>query len=533
MTSDTCRLLGFAFANADFLLEIAPDGRVLFAAGATAEFTDRPDLVGSEAKTLFEPQDGARFASEARTLQPGGRLNLRLKLQAKRPGRTEADVALFRLPENEGRISCTLAAVGKRMAFPVDLKDGKTGLAAKESFLTAAMEKISDSDALTLVNMPGLPKICADLPAEKADALLAAIGQSFKNSGAKAAGRLSETSFGALADAKAGPKSQIAGVRAAMAKGGVAPTEIQESHVSMKGPLRPEQKILALRYVVDLFTSSKRHGPAAGDIVRAFESMMDETHDRLAKLTDTVAAGAFDMAYQPIVDLKTQELSHFEALARFGPGQTGETVAFVEKLGISDSFDLAVAMKVIGAMEKDASHAAHVAFNVSGHTIQTPAIFGILAGLLARHKNLPPRLLIEITETAEITDMAAAAKAMQALREMGFRVGLDDFGSGAATLNYLQAFHVDFVKFDGTLVKKLGASARDDTMLKAMLKLCHELGFTTIAEYLETEDDVARARDAGFDHGQGYFFGAAGKIPAGAGMKKSALKRKGVSESWE
>jgi EAL domain-containing protein (putative c-di-GMP-specific phosphodiesterase class I) len=527
MTADTRRYLGFAFAGADYLIEIAADGTIVFTAGAAGEFTAKKRLEGTPAAALFA--DGPGFAAELARLPPGSRRRFKLTLQ----NQAQADVALFRLPGNLDRISCTLALEGEGSTARADT-DAATGLPHKDAFLAAAIAQVGDSDALTLVNVPHLPKLVADLPGHKAEALLAAIGRSFLASGAKAAGRLSDTHFGAVADASKGPKSQIAGVRAAMAKSGLKPTEIQESHVTMKAPsLRPEQRFLALRYVVERFTAGKKKGPIAGDLGQAFETMMDETHERLAQLTNTVKDGAFDMAYQPIVDLKTGELAHFEALARFGPGQTGETIQFVEKLGIADSFDLAVAMKVITAMANDTSHAAHVAFNVSGHTVQEPASFGMLAGLLARHKKLAPRLLIEITETAEITDMAAGAKAIEALRTMGFRVGLDDFGAGAATLNYLHAFPVDFVKFDGSLVKKLGASARDDTLLRAMLKLCAELGFTTIAECLETAEDVGRAREAGFDEGQGYFYGAAAPIPAGAGMKKANVRRRGVSESWE
>jgi EAL domain-containing protein (putative c-di-GMP-specific phosphodiesterase class I) len=528
MSADAKRFLGFAFANADFLIETARDGTILFAAGAAAEFTSKTKLTGSPAADLFEPQDGARLMTGLKALASGGRTRLKLKPK----GLGACDVALFRLPDNDGRISLALAREGNR-AGTAD-KDAATGLAAKDGFIADAIDKLGDHDALTLVNMPALPKIVAGMSEDKAEALLADIGRSFIESGAKAAGRLTETSFGAVADARRGPKSQIAGLRAAMAKTGLPPTEIQETHVAMNAPgLRPEQRFLALRYVVERFTSPKKRGAISGNLSQAFESMMDETHERLVQLTSTVKDGAFEMAYQPIVKLKSRELSHFEALARFGPAQTGETIQFAEQLGLADSFDLAVAMKVIKALETQTWHAADVAFNVSGHTVQSPAAFGMLAGLLARHKKLAPRLLIEVTETAEITDTAAAAQAIAALREMGFRVGLDDFGAGAATLNYLHAFPVDFVKFDGSLVKKLGASARDDTLLKAMLKLCRELGYTTIAEYLETEDDAVRACEAGFDDGQGYAFGAAGEIPAGAGMKKVNAKRRGVAIVWK
>jgi EAL domain-containing protein (putative c-di-GMP-specific phosphodiesterase class I)/GGDEF domain-containing protein len=526
MMSDTARFLGFAFANADFLFEMDTVGTISFAAGAAHDLSrvDAEVLVGTAAVRLFQPSEGDRFDRVARGLVQGGRAGpCRFKLV----GGKEADVSMFRLPGNGDKISCTLTKVGANEA---SARDEKTGLATREMFLEATMNAATDNDALTLVDLPNLPNLCETLPAEQSDRLLAAIGKTIETSGAKVAGRLSETSFGTVADAVTGPQSHAVRVRTAL---GMPRMQIEESLISLKGRnLTPEQKMLALRYVVERFTTSGQG--ANGDLGHAFDVMMDETQERVRTLHDTVADGDFGIVYQPIKDLKTRELSHFEALSRFRPGETAETIQFVEALGIADTFDLAVALKVLGALETDQSHAAHVAFNVSGHTIQSPASFAMLAGLLARTRKLAPRVLIEITETAQITDMQAAANAIAALRALGYRVGLDDFGAGAATLNYLHAFSVDFVKFDGSLVKKLGTSKRDDMLLGAMLKLCEELAVDTIAECLETEEDIARARQAGFRHGQGYALGEPASIPTGAGMRESGrlMRRKGIQEGW-
>ena len=143
---------------------------------------------------------------------------------------------------------------------------------------------------------------------------------------------------------------------------------------------------------------------------------------------------------------------------------------------------------------------------------------------------LAPRLLIEITETAAITDLESAAKAIAALRTMGYRVGLDDFGAGSASIHYLHAFEVDFVKFDGAMTRKIGASKRDDALLAGLAKLCGEMGTTTIAEWIETKEMSEAAREMGFQHGQGKYLGAPMKeIPA---APQSSGRRRGVTESW-
>ena len=257
--------------------------------------------------------------------------------------------------------------------------------------------------------------------------------------------------------------------------------------------------------------------------------MMEETQQRLAAMTRTVGDGAFEIAYQPIADLVTGKVSHYEALARFAnPEGTGETVKFIEDLGIANSFDLAVANKVLTVIEQVPD--AQIAFNVSGETIASPASFGMLAAMLAKRRRFAPRTLIEITETAQIADLESAGKAIQVLRNMGYRVGLDDFGAGAASVNYLQAFQVDFVKFDGAMIQKIGTSKRDDALLAGLAKLCGEMGTTSIAEWIETKAMAEAARAMGFRHGQGKWLGAPlEEIPSNP---QANAKRQGVKESW-
>jgi len=107
---------------------------------------------------------------------------------------------------------------------------------------------------------------------------------------------------------------------------------------------------------------------------------------------------------------------------------------------------------------------------------------------------LAKRVLIEITESAEMPDLAAADKAIQCLRQMGYRVGIDDFGAGAASLQYLHGLAVDFIKMDGALIQRLGKSPREDALLKSVLSTCAELRIETIAEWIDSPDKLQRCR---------------------------------------
>ena len=519
------RLLGFAFANADFLFEMDAQGTILFAAGAANDLVKESGdkLVGKPAGKLFKPSEGIKFATFSKALKNGDRAGpFKLTLATG----AEANLAMFRLPDNGAHISCTLARPGSRQ--PTADIDPKTGLASRNGFLAAA-EKADTKQALTLVNVPGLPEMCAQLSPGGADALMQSIGDSLQKAGASSTGRISDTSFGALAPATRGNLDLAGKLAAVLSAGGLTPPKISETRIGLHGAgLSPEQRMLSLRYVIDRF-AEKGKLDAKGDISDAFAGMMDETQARLAEMTRTVGEGAFEIAYQPISDLATGKVSHYEALARFtGPEGTGETVKFIEALGIANVFDLAVANKVLGLIEQNGQ--AHIAFNVSGATIASPASFGMLAAILAKRRKLAPRTLIEITETAAIADLESAGKAIQALRAMGYRVGLDDFGAGAASVNYLHAFQVDFVKFDGAMIQKIGSSKRDDALLAGLAKLCGEMGVTTIAEWIESETMAKAAHAMGFHHGQGKWLGAPMlEIPAAA---VAPGRRQGMKESW-
>jgi EAL domain-containing protein (putative c-di-GMP-specific phosphodiesterase class I) len=520
------RLLGFAFTNADFLFEVDAQGIIQFAAGAANDLVQVSGdaLLGVPASRLFKPSEAAKFATFTKALgagDRGGPYKLVLATGA------DADLAMFRLPDNGANISCTLARPGPRS--PVAKTDPKTGLARRDEFLAAAV-KAGSRDSLTLVNVPGLGELCDKLPPDRADALMQSIGKSLQTSGATALGRISHTGFGAVAPTSCGKLDLASKVADAIAAGGLTPPKFAESFLAMEGPgLSPEQRILSLRYVIDRFAAKGRMEAGEGDIGSAFAGMVEETQTRLAAMTRTVGEGAFEIVYQPIADLATRKVDHYEALARFASSErTSETVKFIEAMGIANSLDLAVASKVLNLTEQHAD--AQIAFNVSGETIATPASFGMLAAILAKRRKLAPRVLIEITETAAITDLEIAAKAIQALRAMGYRVGLDDFGAGSASMNYLHAFQVDFVKFDGVLIQKIGASRRDDALLAGLAKLCAEMGAITVAEWIETAEMAEAARAMGFKQGQGKWLGAPlREIPV---PLRSLGKRRGIQESW-
>ena len=525
------RLLAFAFAGADLLFEIDHDGKILFATGATSGFSVAANLTGRPATEFFSATDQARFAILAHGMTPGERQG---PLPITLASGEKATLAMCYLPQSD-RISCTLVKPGKRGAMSSGpTKDIETGLLDKETFLAKAAENAGGRGAVAMVNVPGLPEVCATLSPQDAAGLMAGIGAKVNAMGAVVAARLSRTRFGVVTDDPHAAKNLGATIQSAIRERGLQSLAVEEVLLSLKGRnLTPEQSVLALRFVVTRFAEGNLKSAPGGDLAETFDKMMEDTITKARDFNTTVADGAFTLAYEPIVDLKSGVTSHYEALSRFEEGKSpAEIIRFAEELCLTDGLDLAVALKGFAALESDPSITAHIAINISGRAFASPLSFGMLAGLLAKKRALAKRVLIEMTESAEVPDIAAADKAIQSLRQMGYRVGIDDFGAGAASLQYLHGLTVDFVKVDGGVIQRLGKSPREDALLKSVLATCAELHIETVAEWIDSPEKLQRCRDIGFRYGQGRQFGGSlAELPRQATTLKNA-RREGTKLSW-
>ena len=161
-----------------------------------------------------------------------------------------------------------------------------------------------------------------------------------------------------------------------------------------------------------------------------------------------------------------------------------------------------------------AATGAAIAVNVSGISIGDA---GFVTDLLNGLAGVPAgRLLIELTETAEIQDLPAAAAQIARLRAAHLSVCLDDFGAGNASFSYIRDLPVDYVKIDGSHVRAASRSEQGRSVVRAMCELARTRGATTIAEMIETEADAGLMRQLNVNYGQGWLFGKPGPLPQGA-----------------
>lgn len=252
-------------------------------------------------------------------------------------------------------------------------------------------------------------------------------------------------------------------------------------------------------------------------IYRFFEPEMDarmQSRRRLElDLRRALELSEFELHYQPLVDLRTNEIRGFEALLRWqhplrGNVSPAEFIPVAEEIGLINPLGEWVLRKACMEAAQWPSH-VKIAVNISPaqfrseHLVQT--VFSALAGsgIDAR------RLELEITEHALLQNNDSTLKTLHALRDMGVRIAMDDFGTGYSSLSYLRSFPFDKIKIDRSFVKDLSERDDADVIVAAVADLSRNLGMETTAEGVETEAQRAQVLAAGYTEMQGFLFSCA------------------------
>lgn len=231
-------------------------------------------------------------------------------------------------------------------------------------------------------------------------------------------------------------------------------------------------------------------------------------------LQAAIGNGELTLHYQPTVDLSDRRIVGMEALIRWNSPQLGlispaTFIPMAERLGVIESVTdwcLTQACQAIRRLDERGCHDRYVAVNVSGLEVRERFSERIRRVRVA-HGVDPQRLLIEITETAMMSDMRFAAELTRNLRADGVRVAIDDFGSGYASLNYLRELAVDAVKIDRSFVQGIALSGFDRQVCESIVQLARTINVMTIGEGVETAAEARALAETGCEIAQGFHFG--------------------------
>jgi len=231
-------------------------------------------------------------------------------------------------------------------------------------------------------------------------------------------------------------------------------------------------------------------------------------------LDDAIANDKFVLFYQPILNIKTNKISHFECLIRLQQDDgsmlmPSDFVFRAEELGLISRIDRIVLKKAVEQhLEFNRQGKKYkLSVNISKRSFDDPTIFDDFAVLFSNPEVDQKQIIFEITDTAAVSNYQSTNVLINQIRALGCVLALNDFGIEYPSLHYLKNAPVDYVKIDGSLIRHLDKNDDDRVFVKALIEMAQAFGKKTVAEFVESEEILIILRELGIDYAQGYHIG--------------------------
>jgi EAL domain-containing protein (putative c-di-GMP-specific phosphodiesterase class I) len=512
------RFISFMFGAADLLIETDQRGQISFLGGATQRVAPAGPgaLVGRPLGELFASED--RPLAEiglARMRSQGNMMPVVVRL--KQDGEPATIFGGCALPNGHTVLFLSVAQGASAEADQNPNVAGiVAGLQSPIAFAATVRDKFQGTEAgerrLTLVAIDSPAPEIRDAMHQIEDGLFARLSSDRRFGGrVLAVGRISDARYGILHDGPldAGGLRRHARRLARELVPDAPPLQLTSTAIRLRpGSGRSDLVATAAVYVMARLASGADSSVAL--LRRAsLAQLMVETTNRIGTLRRILDRGDFDLAHQPIIDFRTGRIHHTEALIRFRDGgPPNQWIALAEAADIVTELDIAVCRRAIAVAETMSADAPAFATNLSGRSLENAGFVGQLRSLLVKRPALPAKLMFELTETAVVRDIDAVDTAVQELRQLGFKVCLDDFGAVATSIHYLRSIKVDYVKIDGLFARSCLRNPNDRSILSHVIALCRGSGAGVIVEMIETAEQAESFRALGADFAQGYYFGS-------------------------
>ena len=258
---------------------------------------------------------------------------------------------------------------------------------------------------------------------------------------------------------------------------------------------------------------AKRDGRDRFVMYRVSEQQGEQHRRNLAvgnKVKEALRDRRLQFAFQPVVRAGNKEAVFHECLLRMRDENgemipAGVFIPIIEQLGLVRLIDRYVLDLAVQALTDNPT--LNLAINISGLTSSDQSWLRTLSALIKNRPEVARRLIIEITETSALTDIEESARFLAAIRELGCRVAVDDFGAGFTSFRHLKTLTLDIVKIDGSFVRNLAENVDNQLFIRNLLGLAEAYGMETVAECVETQEDARFLIGEGVKYLQGYYFG--------------------------
>ncbi|MCC5882147.1 MAG: EAL domain-containing protein [Halomonas sp.] len=250
-------------------------------------------------------------------------------------------------------------------------------------------------------------------------------------------------------------------------------------------------------------------------LLSTLERAKDELQERVywvERIRQAIEEEGFELMVQPIMRLIDGDVRHYEVLLRMR-GPKGALISPAHFIGVAErsgqivQIDRWVLRHSLRALSQVQEQGISLSVNLSGQTLHDQGLKQFLMDELAACGADPRHLILEITETAAVTDFSSARGVLQALRDLGCRTALDDFGVGFSSFHYLGELPVDFIKIDGAFIRTLITSQDSQVIVKAIADIAAGFGKRAIAEFVDQEALIPLLTSYGIEYGQGYHLG--------------------------
>ena len=250
--------------------------------------------------------------------------------------------------------------------------------------------------------------------------------------------------------------------------------------------------------------------PSLADVLESLEDFDRTLHDALVRQE-------FLLHYQPYLDLATHQVAGVEALIRWQHPSRGllypdDFIPHAERSGLIDSIGEWVLSQACAKMSEWKALGIDIpsmSVNVSPRQFSNGSLPTLVQNILSEHTLSATHLDLEITESTVPSDEKMMRTNIAALRQLGVKISIDDFGMGYSSLERLRTIQVDRLKIDRVFVSELALNPMDECLIRSMIHLAQQLGLSVVAEGIEDAEACVRLHSMGCDQGQGFYFTAA------------------------
>ncbi len=515
------RFLAFAFSSADLFVEVSEEGRITHAYGAAKGISgiDEKTLLTKRLPELFSVYEQSSIIHTLERAKPGMRVGPMLINMTDGAGTRKAIMTAIKMPgSNKFYISFGVSnAIMARIAHALSQNEGFEIL-TRQLFIEAAHAALTRARttkqeiALTFFDFYPTRFERTRMGEGPWLKLREALGEYLiaEAFDGYTAGEIGDGRYAFVHDKRLSTDALRDKVTVIIKKsdpsGQGFPIKVKTLPIDI-AKLRERESEPAVQFTITEF-ANKGADVSFASLNSAFASYISSSTPKVKEFESLLERSGFSLYFQPVVDLKTNEVAHYEMFCHFDTGNTKEWVKFAEDVGLASQLDEAMYERAINHVKFKAGGSwTRYSVNLSMRSLENEQFVEKFLDRLDTHKNLGERLIFEITESTSTQNQQKIIKIIEGIRALGFRVALDHFSPEPSFAALVKIFNPNLVKIDGRYVRRITSSQRDASLVRTLAETCQSQHIEVVGKWVEEKSQADMLADMGINCAQGFYFG--------------------------